>query len=215
MHARDMIPGVHGKERADAARNRQAILDAASALYDAAADPVTVTMDDIAAAAGVGKGTLFRRFGDRRGLLRAVFETRIAALTAAIETSSPPLGPDTPPRERVLALLDAIIEFKLANRQITRALEHLDPRTDRDSFFSTPNYKWGHALFTDLLTALTATGEAAWIAHALLSFSRIDLIEHLVTVEGWTGDEVREHVREIATRILDGRRSPAGPGSAR
>jgi AcrR family transcriptional regulator len=71
------------KERADAARNRQAILAAASTLFAAIDDPMTVTMDDVAAAAGVGKGTLFRRFGDRAGLLRAVFETRMTALTAA------------------------------------------------------------------------------------------------------------------------------------
>jgi AcrR family transcriptional regulator len=62
-------------ERADAARNRRAILRAALELYETAADPAAVTMDDVAAAAGVGKGTLFRRFGDRTGLLRAVYET--------------------------------------------------------------------------------------------------------------------------------------------
>jgi AcrR family transcriptional regulator len=44
------------RERADAARNRQAVLDAASRMFASAADPGTVTMDDIVAEAGVGKG---------------------------------------------------------------------------------------------------------------------------------------------------------------
>lgn len=45
-------------------------------------------MDDIAAAAGVGKGTLFRRFGDRMGLLRALYAQRGDQLRAALTTGS-------------------------------------------------------------------------------------------------------------------------------
>ena len=55
-------------ERGDAARNRALLLDAARALIaEHGAD--AVTMDDVASAAGVGKGTLFRRFGSRAGLM--------------------------------------------------------------------------------------------------------------------------------------------------
>lgn len=189
------------KERADAARNRQAILDAASTLFDTTADPSTVTMDDVAAAAGVGKGTLFRRFGDRAGLLRAVFQTRIATLSAAIETGPPPLGPGTPALERITAVLDAFVTFKLDNRQITRALEHLDQRADRGSFFDTPNYKQAHALFTQLLGGIAAD-RAAWIAHVLLSLTRIDLIDHMICAEGWTGQHVRDQIRDLCEQIL-------------
>jgi len=187
------------KERADAARNRQAILAAASTLFDTAGDPLTVTMDDIAAAAGVGKGTLFRRFGDRTGLLRAVFDTRIAGLMAAIVNGPPPLGPATPPRERLLALLDAMIEFKLDNRKITRALEQTSERT---SFLESPNYQLAHALFTDLLTSVIAPDHAAWTAHALLSFTRIDLLEKLITTQAWTAARLRQEIQDVAGRIL-------------
>jgi AcrR family transcriptional regulator len=58
-------------ERGDAARNRALLVDAARRLI-AARGPDTVTMDEIAAAAGVGKGTLFRRFGSRAGLMIAL-----------------------------------------------------------------------------------------------------------------------------------------------
>jgi AcrR family transcriptional regulator len=187
------------KERADAARNRQAILAAASTLFEAADDPLTVTMDDIAAAAGVGKGTLFRRFGDRTGLLRAVFDTSIAGLTAAIADGPPPLGPATPPRERLLALLDAMTEFKLDNRKITRALEQTSERT---SFLESPNYQLAHALFTDLLTGIVTPDRAAWTAHALLSFTRIDLLENLITTQAWTAARLRQEIHDVADRIL-------------
>ena len=187
------------KERADASRNRQAILAAARTLFDTADDPLTVTMDDIAAAAGVGKGTLFRRFGDRTGLLRAVFDTRIAGLMAAIVNGPPPLGPATPPRERLLALLDAMIEFKLGNRKITRALEQTSERT---SFLESPNYQLAHALFTDLLTGIVTPDRAAWTAHALLSFTRIDLLENLITTQAWTAARLRQEIQDVAGRIL-------------
>jgi len=84
-------------ERADAARNRAAVLRAASRLFDDSAEPGDVSMDDIARAAGVGKGTLFRRFGDRSALLSAVYDERLAGLRKAIATGRPPLGPKTPP----------------------------------------------------------------------------------------------------------------------
>ena len=63
--------GEERPERADAAANREKVLAAAEKLFKSC-DPSTVTMDAVAAEAGVGKGTLFRRFGDRAGLARAV-----------------------------------------------------------------------------------------------------------------------------------------------
>ena len=187
------------RERADAARNRRAILAAASTLFDTADDPLTVTMDDVATAAGVGKGTLFRRFGDRTGLLRAVFDERIAGLMAAIVDGPPPLGPATPARERLLALLDAMVEFKLDNRKITRALEQTSERT---SFLESPKYLLAHALFTDLLTGLVTPDRTAWTAHALLSYTRIDLLENLITKQRWTPTRLRQEIQETAARIL-------------
>ena len=62
--------------RADAERNRQRILAAAAALF--AERGVDVSIDDIAAAAGVGIGTVYRRFPDREALIEALFEDKLA-----------------------------------------------------------------------------------------------------------------------------------------
>jgi AcrR family transcriptional regulator len=190
------------EERADAARNRQAILDAACSLFATASDPLAVTMDDVASAAGVGKGTVFRRYGDRAGLLRAVFDTPMAALTEAITTGPPPLGPATPARERIAAVHDAIVEAKLENRQITLALEQIERRPSRSSFFDAPNYKAAHALFCELLVDVVGADRATWTAHALLSLARIDLIEHMVSAEGWTDLQVRRQIGDLVEQIL-------------
>ncbi len=97
------------QERADAVRNRLAILCAAERLVsEQGAD--RVTMDEIACAAGVGKGTLFRRFGDRAGLLRALLDERECAFQEGFIRGGPPLGPGVPPRERLIAFGHRLLE---------------------------------------------------------------------------------------------------------
>jgi AcrR family transcriptional regulator len=96
------IAGGETQERCDAARNRRRILAAARELV-AAEGPSAVTMDRIAAAAGVGKGTLFRRFGDRSGLLRSLLSDREGEFQESLIRGAPPLGPGAPARERLLA----------------------------------------------------------------------------------------------------------------
>ena len=96
-------------ERADAARNRRKVLDAAERLF-AERGVEQVSMDEIAAAAGVGKGTLYRRFGDRSGLAMAVMDSHGRELQHEILRGAPPLGPGAPPRERLMAFTDAMID---------------------------------------------------------------------------------------------------------
>jgi AcrR family transcriptional regulator len=94
------------RERADAQRNRSKVLYAAEQLI-ADRGVENVSMDAIAAAAGVGKGTLFRRFGDRAGLARALLEERTRTLQEAIIRGPAPLGPGAPPQERLKAMARA------------------------------------------------------------------------------------------------------------
>ena len=98
------------KERADAARNRAKILDAAARLF-ARHGIAAVSMDQIAAAAGVGKGTLFRRFGDKAGLAAALLDNLERDLQEAVLFGPPPLGPGAPPLDRLVAFLRAYAEF--------------------------------------------------------------------------------------------------------
>ena len=75
-------------QRSDAARNRAAVLAAAEELFAAAAAPARLSMDDVATAAGVGKGTLFRAFGSRAALIQALWALRTEPLRHAIERAS-------------------------------------------------------------------------------------------------------------------------------
>ena len=64
--------------RADAARNRRRILDAAAGLF--ADRGLDVSIEDVASAAGVGVGTVYRRFADREELIEALFEEKAATI---------------------------------------------------------------------------------------------------------------------------------------
>lgn len=132
------------RERADAARNRRKVLAAAQALF-AERGVAAVTMDDVAAAAGVGKGTLYRRFGDKSGLATALLDERERALQARILSGPPPLGPDptgaTPPADRLAAfvtayldLLDTTLDLVLMSQTSTPGARH---RTGAHAFWVT------------------------------------------------------------------------------
>src|SRR5687768_4803504 len=94
------LPPADGQppERADAQRNRIKVLLAAEKLFSCRGVD-NVSMDDIAAEAGVGKGTLFRRFGDRAGLALALLEEHTAAMQEGMIRGPAPLGPGAPPKE--------------------------------------------------------------------------------------------------------------------
>jgi AcrR family transcriptional regulator len=89
-------------ERGDAARNRLLLLDAARRLIDERGTDA-VTMDDIANEAGVGKGTLFRRFGSRAGLMVILLDEDEMAEQRAFMFGPPPLGPGAPPLQHLCA----------------------------------------------------------------------------------------------------------------
>ena len=90
------------RERADAARNRRRIMEAAAALVDERGID-HVSMDDVARAACVGTGTLYRRFGDRAGLALALLDDHTKAFQDGFLFGPPPLGPGAPARERLHA----------------------------------------------------------------------------------------------------------------
>src|SRR5579875_3571310 len=85
------------QERSDAAANRERILCAARRLLDEQG-AAGLSMNTVAAAAGVGKGTIFRRFGDRDGLTEALLDVHTAELQDGFLSGPPPLGPGAPPQ---------------------------------------------------------------------------------------------------------------------
>ena len=103
-----VIQPLPQRERADAARNRERILCTARRLMERDG-PDAVSMDRVAAEAGVGKGTLYRRFGDRNGLVRALVEEHERRFQDQLIRGEPPLGPGAPAGERLHAFGDGLL----------------------------------------------------------------------------------------------------------
>jgi AcrR family transcriptional regulator len=154
------IAGQEPHERADAARNRRRILEAATMLVgERGIDKVS--MDDVARAAGVGTGTLYRRFGDRAGLAHALLDEDTRDFQDALIAGPPPLGPGAPAIERIHAFGEGLID--LTERHTALLLAAAPPRP------GVGPYELYATHLTILLRGAAPTLDAEYTAQALLA----------------------------------------------
>lgn len=102
--------------RADAARNRELILQTARKCF--AERGLSVTLNDIAHEAGVGVGTVYRRFADKDSLIEALLATKFEAMNAAAERAAAEIDP----RESLRLYLMGVFEFRARDRALADAI---------------------------------------------------------------------------------------------
>ncbi|AQA01160.1 TetR family transcriptional regulator [Mycobacterium sp. MS1601] len=182
------------QERGDAARNRLLLLDAARRLIaERGAD--AVTMDDIASAAGVGKGTVFRRFGSRAGLMMVLLDEDEKAAQQAFLFGPPPLGPGAPPLARLLAYGRARLEFVHAHHGLLS-----DAARDPQTRFNAPaTLQRTHIRM--LLAAAGTTGDLDAQADALTALMDADYVEHQLTDHGKTLQTLGDAWEDVARKF--------------
>ncbi|POM27050.1 division inhibitor protein [Actinomadura rubteroloni] len=123
-------------ERADAARNRERLLQVAREMI-AEDGTDRVTMDGLAERAGLGKGTVFRRFGSRAGIFVALLDDDERALQQRVLSGPPPLGPGADPVQRLVAFGRERIAFLFDHHAVARAaLDTGQPVPARDRTLS-------------------------------------------------------------------------------
>lgn len=159
------------RERSDAARNRRAILDATESLL-AEFGAECVSIDQIAAAAGVGKGTIFHRFGSRAGLMRALVHERAQTLRDAVVKGEPPLGPGAPATDRLTAFFDAMFRLIVDNVELMIAYN-----ATTDSQAEEINAFWNRHI-AELLAEAKPDADATVLARVLLSILNPDVVLH-------------------------------------
>jgi AcrR family transcriptional regulator len=204
------------RERADAARNRRAILAATEELL-ATHRPQDISMELVAATAGVGKGTVFHRFGNRMGLMFALMVERAQALEEAVTTGPPPLGEGARDRDRLLAFLDAIVEVVSRNKNLMAELaypvaaqQHARERVAEDRG-KHPVYEFWHGHIRGLIAAQRPGADADMIAHVILGALHSEPVLNELTTDGPA--RLSAALRALACAVLDAP-SPGEPPGA-
>ncbi|MDF5755611.1 helix-turn-helix domain containing protein [Spongiactinospora sp. TRM90649] len=193
-----MLRGRPVRERADAARNREKVLAAAARLF-AVHGVEGVSMDAIAAEAGVGKGTLFRRFGDKSGLAVALLDERERELQERVLSGPPPLGPGAAAAARVTAFVTAYAGYLADHLDLVRVSETASP----GARYRIGAYRFWHRHLAILLAEARPDADADYLAHALLAPLGA---EHVTALRGeFDAERTRRGVTALAESITGGR----------
>lgn len=184
-------------ERRDAARNRIALLEAAERLV-AAHGVAAVTMDAVATEAGVGKGTVFRRFESREGLMAALLNHSETEWQASVISGPPPLGPGAEPWDRLMAFGRSRLETTILHAELIRAAGRAGARSYAAYSFSAMHVRY-------LLGQLGVTGDLPLLAIALLAPLEAPILDQ-VELDGIPVDRMYQGWVDLARRIV-------GPGS--
>jgi AcrR family transcriptional regulator len=180
-------------ERADAARNRQRILGASDRLF-ASRGAANVTMDDIAKAAGVGRGTLYRRYPDRASIATALLDSHERELQARLLAGDPPLGPGAAPAERLAAFYAAMVELLERHVHLVLGAETGHSR------FQTGAYGFWRAHVRALLTEAEAPAPDA-LTDALLAPLAPEVYIFQRRERGLSPEQITSALRHLATVI--------------
>jgi AcrR family transcriptional regulator len=184
------------RPRADAQRNLDALRDAAKEVF--ARSGVHAPIRDIAQAAGVGLGTVYRHFPQRSDLVTAVFRHEVDACAAA----APTLAAAHPPVEALARWLHRYTDFIATKRGLAAALHSGDP-----AFSALPAYFDEH-----LRPALTTLlGAAATAGDIRTDIDPRDLLQAVANL-CLPADDDPDHVHRMVALLIDGLRYGANPG---
>jgi AcrR family transcriptional regulator len=151
----------------------------------------------IAAAAGVGVGTVYRRFGDKASLIAAILGEQERALQDAVLRGPPPLGPGAPPRERLEAFLETICGVLEANMDKIAASE---AAAGGERYRIGAVRAWRQHL-TILLDELGTDLDSGWLADLLLAPLSAALYRHQRRELGLSAEQIARNLTDAARRL--------------
>lgn len=137
------------KERRDAAEHRRRILAAARALFSTQGVDAT-NMKEIARAANIGQGTLYRRFGHKGALCEALLQENIFCFQQTIESHFSTY-PHASAFDKLEHILTQMIHFNEQNHPLLAAMIDSASGPRREEFFQSPYYLWMYATLSQLL----------------------------------------------------------------
>ncbi|GAB2655427.1 TetR/AcrR family transcriptional regulator [Saccharopolyspora gloriosae] len=187
-----MDEGTMRPKRADARRNERTLLDAAAAVF--VASGVDAPVRDVAAAAGVGVGTIYRHFPTRADLIIAVYRHQV---DACAEAGPELLASSATPYEALRRWIEKFVDFLVTKHGLAHAM-----RSDNAGFDAL------HAYFLDrlvpvcaeLIAAAEAAGEVRSDVRAL------ELMRGVGNLCIGAGTDPRYDARHVVGLLVDGLR---------
>jgi AcrR family transcriptional regulator len=177
--------------RADARRNEEALLEAARIVF--AHSGVDAPIREIATQAGVGIGTLYRRFPTRADLVAAVFRREVDSCAAAARELSEKHGP----LEALRGWLLRYTRFLATKQGLAAALHSGDP-----AFATLPAY-FRSRFEPALTTLLTAAADAGEIRTDVAPY---DLLRAIGNLSVASGEDGPAHTDRMVNLLVDGLR---------
>ncbi|ADX74929.1 transcriptional regulator, TetR family [Pseudarthrobacter phenanthrenivorans Sphe3] len=194
-------PGLgpdRSSERSDAARNRERLLTAARELIEECGAE-GLTMDRLAEQAGVGKGTVFRRFGSRAGLMLTLLSESEAAFQARFLFGPPPLGPGAPGMDRLIAFGTERIAYVMEFGELVLAAEH----ASRGRYEAPAAALW-HRHIEVLLRDAGFDSDPWLMASSLAATLDPERLLTLVRAHGVAPERLSASWQELVTRVVRG-----------
>jgi AcrR family transcriptional regulator len=184
-------------ERRDALRNRERVLAAAQHLFSESGVE-TLEIREVARTAGVGVGTVYRRFGDKAGLVASLLDERERIFQDRVLSGPPPLGPGAPARERLVAFLHSLADLVDENLQLLRALHGSTP----GARFRVGAYRAWRLHATILLEEAAPGIDAAWFAELILAPLAADLYYHQRYELGVSRERLGQNLADAVDAVL-------------
>lgn len=196
-------PSGRETERSDAARNRRVILQTARTLFEERG-VTSVTMEEIARAAGVGKGTLYRRFPHKGFLCQALLDEPTKQFQQ--ETLEILRKQGSSALEKLDAFLDRLVAFTAENLDLLYGGNEPLCGADRLERFSHPAYDWRRSTVLGLLRAavreveVDAGLDVEYVAQALLAPLDVDFYYFQHRVQGLPAERISSGLRALVPR---------------
>lgn len=192
-------------ERRDAAANRRQILHAAGRLF-AERGVDAVSMDEIARAAGVGKGTLYRRYAHKGALCEALLDDNTRRLQGEVLARVGRGAADAPALAQLDFLLARLVAHNEENGPLLGAVQDAACGERRGAFYHGGPYDWQRLTVLALLRRAVAGGEsptldAEYLADAVLAPLDIDLYLFQRHERGFTPERILDGLRRL---VFDG-----------
>lgn len=188
-------------ERADAAANRALILHTAERLFRERGVE-NVCMAEIAEAAGVGKGTLYRRFANKGELCLALMDTQMAEFQNAMLTLFNGLSAQgVPYLEQLATFLRSLVEFTEIHSPLLVEVQRAG-MLQNDERLNLPHF-WQYMTVSALLRSADRAGELDegldldYLGEALLAPLQVDYFRFQRHARGYTVERISDGLRSL------------------